>query len=79
MKHPRSHIRSVSQDTNSKPEEEGKFNLDYVLPSSSELINLDIPSRQTPQFDNRSDISQVSSSQDADRKSRKSARISMLG
>ncbi|KAH7518222.1 hypothetical protein FEM48_Zijuj09G0148600 [Ziziphus jujuba var. spinosa] len=79
VKHPRSHIRSVSQDTNSKPEEEGKFNLDYVLPSSSELINLDIPSRQTPQFDNRSDISQVSSSQDADRKSRKSARISMLG
>ncbi|KAF3434929.1 hypothetical protein FNV43_RR22016 [Rhamnella rubrinervis] len=79
MKHPRSHSRSISHDTNSKLDEQGKFNLDYALPDSAEIINMNTPSRQTPQFDAKSDVSRMSSSQDADKSSRKSARISLLG
>lgn len=79
MKHQQSHIRSISHDTNSKLDGQGKFNLDYALPDSAEIINMNTASRQTPQFDAKSDVSPMSSSQDIDKPSRKSARISLMG
>lgn len=79
MKHSRSHIRSISRDNNSKLNEQGKFNHEFALPDSAEIINMNAPSRQTPQFDAKSDVSRMSSSQDADKSSRKSARFSLIG
>nr|AML78716.1 putative LOV domain-containing protein [Elaeocarpus sylvestris] len=79
VKHPKSHIRSISHDTTGNHEAQDKFNLDYVLPESAELPSMNTPGRQTPQLDARSDLSQMSSVQDAGKSSRKSGRISLMG
>lgn len=79
VKHPGSHMRAISHDTNSKLEEQENFNLDYVLPKSAEIQNMNIPSRQTPRLDSRGDVSHSFSCQEADRKTRQSGRISFMG
>ncbi|OWM80527.1 phototropin-2 isoform X2 [Punica granatum] len=71
VKRPRSHIRSMSI----KNEDVEKFNLDSYLPKLSE--NDGTPGRQTPRVDPLSKVSRTSSSQDLDKKLRKSGRISM--
>ncbi|KAL5562283.1 hypothetical protein UlMin_032030 [Ulmus minor] len=65
VKCPRSHVRSISHDTLGKQEEQDKFNLNYVLPEAAEMISMNTPSPVI--------------SQDADKKSRKSQRISLMG
>ncbi|XVF67086.1 hypothetical protein PTKIN_Ptkin10aG0092400 [Pterospermum kingtungense] len=64
LKHPQSHIRTTSNDTTYKVEEQDKFNLDYVLPMSAELDN--ISTSTTPM-------------QEIGKKTRKSSRISLMG
>lgn len=71
VKHPRSHIRSIS-----KNEELEKFNLDSYLPKSSE--NNGTPSQKTPRVDPTSNMSRISSSQEMDKKVRKSRQNSMM-
>ncbi|XP_034681382.1 phototropin-2 [Vitis riparia] len=80
VKHPHSHAhaRTMSHDGTVKNEEVEKFQLDYLLPKSAELDNISTPSRQTPQVDSRN-ISRSGSRQEAGKKSRKSARISLMG
>lgn len=78
MKHPRSHARSQSHDILGKHEEQDKFNLNYVLPESVETMSMNTPSRQTPQFDLKSDASRTST-QDAGKKFGNSGRISLMG
>lgn len=75
VKHPRSHIQAVSDETTGKHEEEEKF----FLPKSAELENMSAPGRQTPQLDSRSDVSRLSSYEEAGKKSRKSGRTSLMG
>ncbi|KAG6653720.1 hypothetical protein CIPAW_05G096000 [Carya illinoinensis] len=53
VKHPGSHIRAMSHDSTSKHEEQENFNLDYALPKSAEIQNMNTPSRQTPRSDSR--------------------------
>ncbi|KAL3516311.1 hypothetical protein ACH5RR_023213, partial [Cinchona calisaya] len=65
IKHPRSHIRSMSHDTTPKFESE-KFNLDYLLPGPAVTENVATPGRQTP-------------CKNSNKKTRKSARISLMG
>uniref|UniRef100_A0A5B7B7G5 non-specific serine/threonine protein kinase n=1 Tax=Davidia involucrata TaxID=16924 RepID=A0A5B7B7G5_DAVIN len=77
VKHPQSLIQSVNHDTTGKHEVEENFNLDYVLPKSAEIENMSAPGRQTPQLDSRSDVSRISC-QESGKKSRKSARISLM-
>ncbi|KAF5449149.1 hypothetical protein F2P56_029626 [Juglans regia] len=79
IKHPGSHIRAMSHDSTSKHEEQENFNLDYVLPKSAEIQNMNTPSRQTPQSDSRGDVSHSISCQEAHQKSRQSGRISLMG
>lgn len=79
VKHPWSHIRDMSNDINGKHEEQDRFNLDYVLPESADAASMSTAGRKTPQFDSKSDVSCVSSSQDAGKQLRKSARISLMG
>nr|AML77639.1 putative LOV domain-containing protein [Portulaca umbraticola] len=77
VKHPRSHIRSVSTSDAGNREFQGKLELDYMLPIAAEVgkmttpRRLSTPGRQTPQND--------ASSRDEAKNSRKSARISSLG
>nr|AML79057.1 putative LOV domain-containing protein [Nyssa ogeche] len=78
VKHPRSQIKSVNHDTNGKHEVEENFNLDYVLPESAEIENMSAPGRQTPQLDSSYDVSRTTSFQEFGKKSRKSARISVM-
>ncbi|CBI37708.3 unnamed protein product, partial [Vitis vinifera] len=80
VKHPHSHAhaRTMSHDGTVKNEEVEKFHLDYLLPKSAELDNISTPGRQTPQVDSRN-ISRSGSRQEAGKKSRKSARISLMG
>ncbi|KAG8657685.1 phototropin-2 isoform X1 [Manihot esculenta] len=68
VKHPKSHIQAMSQDTSE--------NLDYVLPKSADFdaISSGTPSNQTPQLNSTNDVSQ-----EADNKTRKSSRISLMG
>ncbi|GMY39154.1 putative LOV domain-containing protein [Fagus crenata] len=79
VKHPRPHIQAMSHDTTSKHEEQEKFDLDYILPTSAEIQNMITPGGQTPQSDYRDDVSRSSSCQQAGKKSRKSGRISLMG
>lgn len=79
IKHPQSHIRTISHDNASKHEGQESFNLDYILPKSAEIQNMSTPGRQTPQSDSRGDVSHPSSCLEADKKSRKSGRISLMG
>lgn len=82
VKHPHSHAhahaRTMSHDGTVKNEEVEKFHLDYLLPKSAELDNISTPGRQIPQVDSRN-ISRSGSRQEAGKKSRKSARISLMG
>lgn len=78
VKHPRSHIQSMSNDAKNKHEEEDKFSLDYVLPDSVVPANMSTSGRKNPQFDSRSTVSCVNSL-DVGKLSRKSARISLMG
>ncbi|KAJ9704699.1 hypothetical protein PVL29_002983 [Vitis rotundifolia] len=78
VKHPHAHARTMSHDGTVKNEEVEKFHLDYLLPKSAELDNISTPGRQTPQVDSRN-ISHSGSRQEAGKKSRKSARISLIG
>ncbi|XP_071932240.1 phototropin-2 isoform X1 [Coffea arabica] len=65
IKHPRSLIRSLSHDITAKVESE-KFNIDYMLPGPAVTENVATSGRQTPHHD-------------FSKKSRKSARISLMG
>ncbi|RVX12250.1 Phototropin-2 [Vitis vinifera] len=69
---------NYDHDGTVKNEEVEKFHLDYLLPKSAELDNISTPGRQTPQVDSRN-ISRSGSRQEAGKKSRKSARISLMG
>ncbi|PPR82661.1 hypothetical protein GOBAR_AA38054 [Gossypium barbadense] len=75
VKHPHSHNQTISNDATNKDEEQEKFNLDYVLPQSAEIENTSTPGRYTPQ----SDFSTATPMQEFDKKSRKSARVSLMG
>ncbi|MBA0804323.1 hypothetical protein Gohar_003912, partial [Gossypium harknessii] len=75
VKHPHSHNQTISNDATNKVEEQEKFNLDYVLPQSAEIENTSTPRRNTPQ----SDFSTATPIQEFDKKSRKSARVSLMG
>ncbi|XWS39647.1 hypothetical protein CRYUN_Cryun18bG0072900 [Craigia yunnanensis] len=75
LKHPRSHTRTISNDATYKLEDQNKFNLDYVLPKSAEIENMSTPGRYTP----RSDFSTATPMQEISKKTRKSARISLMG
>nr|AML78937.1 putative LOV domain-containing protein [Azadirachta indica] len=79
VKHPQSHIRTISHDATNKIEEHEKFNLDYALPIPTESENKSTPGRQTPQFDYKVDVSRTSSVQEAGKSSRKSGRNSLMG
>nr|AML77024.1 putative LOV domain-containing protein [Boswellia sacra] len=80
VKHPQSHMRSISHDiTGDVVEEHEKFNLDYLLPKSAEAENKSMPGRQTPQIDYISDVSHMSSVQEAGKRFRKSGRSSLMG
>nr|AML79465.1 putative LOV domain-containing protein [Peltoboykinia watanabei] len=70
VKHPRSQTQPASSDIHDK------FNLDHILPQPTEIDNKS--GRQTPQFNSIGDVSHMSY-HEADKKSRKSARISLLG
>ncbi|XVF01683.1 hypothetical protein REPUB_Repub04eG0109500 [Reevesia pubescens] len=75
LKHPKSHIRAISNDATNKLEEQDKFNLDYVLPKSAEIENISTPRRYT----SLSDFSTATPTQEIDMKTRNSARISLMG
>lgn len=79
IKHPHSHGSTTSHDNASKLEGRESFNLDYILPKSADIQNMSTLGRQTPQSDSRGDVSHPSSCREADRKSRKSGRISLMG
>ncbi|XP_057494884.1 phototropin-2-like isoform X2 [Actinidia eriantha] len=78
LKHPRSHIQSIMQDTSAKHEGE-EFNLDYILPKPAEIENLSTPGRHTPLLDFRINVSRASSALEFGKKSRKSVRLSLMG
>ncbi|KAF5443676.1 hypothetical protein F2P56_036213 [Juglans regia] len=78
VKHPESHVQAMIHDTSSYHEEWENFNLDYILPKSAETQNTNTPNRQNRWSDSRGDVSQSSSCQEADKKSRKSGRISLM-
>ncbi|XP_058073309.1 phototropin-2-like isoform X2 [Magnolia sinica] len=80
MKHPRVHIlQEADSEVPGKSMEHEKFYLDSPLPKSAEVENLNTPSRETPQRDGKSEVSRMSTSHDAKKKARKSARISLMG
>lgn len=68
VKDPKSHISSQSPG----------FNLEYMLPGPAEIENKSTPGRHTPELDGKSNLSRSGSRQDTN-KSRKSARVSLLG
>ncbi|KAF5745833.1 Phototropin-2 -like protein [Tripterygium wilfordii] len=74
VKHPRSHILATSHYSSGKQEEQEKFGLDYILPKSVELENVNNLGSQTPQSDYR-----TRSSLESGKKSRISGRISLMG
>ena len=78
LKHPRSHIQSIMQDTSAKHEGE-EFNRDYILPKPAEIENLSTPGRRTPLLDFRFNVSRASSALEFGKKSRKSVRLSLMG
>ncbi|GMI88394.1 phototropin 2, NON PHOTOTROPIC HYPOCOTYL 1-LIKE [Hibiscus trionum] len=75
LKHPQSHIRTISNDVIDKLEDQEKFNLDYPLTKSAGIGNISTPGRSSPQ----SDISTATPTHENGKKSRKSARISLKG
>nr|AML77163.1 putative LOV domain-containing protein [Pogostemon sp. BC-2016] len=76
LKHPKSYIRSQSQNATAKIEHE-KLSVDYMLPGPAEAENK-TPGRRTPQLGPDISLSRSGSRHDPS-KSRKSARISLLG
>ncbi|XP_030552629.1 phototropin-2 [Rhodamnia argentea] len=77
VKHPRSHIRSISYDV--RNEELERFNLDSFLPKYTDTEKLSTPGRQTPLIDRASSLPRTSSIQEAEKKSRKSGHLSLVG
>nr|AML78751.1 putative LOV domain-containing protein [Trianthema portulacastrum] len=75
VKDPRSHVQSASNDEANKREAQGKFDLDFMSPQSVAIDSMADSGRQTPQVDNKIDPYL----RDADKNSRKSARISSMG
>nr|AML77694.1 putative LOV domain-containing protein [Bixa orellana] len=75
IKDPRSHTGERSDDVSSKQEEQEKFNLDYVLPNSADIENISTPGRLTP----IPGSSTATPLQETGKKSRKSARVSLMG
>ncbi|KAL5172573.1 Phototropin-2 [Glycine soja] len=74
VKDPKSIINDRNGDTAAKPEEQEKFNFDFVLPKSADIGNTNTPGRQaSPLY-----IQRMSSSQDKSRTSQ-SGRISFKG
>lgn len=66
VKNPRSSAKSISQDAKQ---------MDFMLPRLAETESIGTPSSQTPQWDPEGNLSR----QDSDKKSRKSARVSLMG
>nr|AML79048.1 putative LOV domain-containing protein [Caiophora chuquitensis] len=82
VKHPRSQIQSVNQDTTSGNHGIEKFNLDYVLPKSAEIESMKEPGRHTPLLDPTSggvSSTTVNSVQESGKRPRKSGRTSLMG
>lgn len=77
VKHPRSHIRSISNDVKNEVLE--RFNLDSFLPKSTDTEKLSTPGRKTPLVDRTSNWQRTSSVQEVEKKSRKSGRFSLVG
>ncbi|TYH33567.1 hypothetical protein ES332_D13G068200v1 [Gossypium tomentosum] len=76
LKHPQSHIRTISNDAISKIEDQHKFNLDFLLPQSAETKNIRTPGRYTPQSDTSSTTTPM---HETSKKTRKSERFSLMG
>ncbi|XP_021809882.1 phototropin-2 [Prunus avium] len=79
VKHPRSHTQDVSYETASSHGEQDSLNLDYVLPKSAAIANMNTPGRKTPQSDVKGDAFRMSSTYDAGKISRKSGFASSMG
>nr|AML76692.1 putative LOV domain-containing protein [Simmondsia chinensis] len=75
IKHPRFHLEATNNLEIDKQEGGEKFSLDYVLPTTIGIDDMSAHGRQTPQMESKTDAA----SQDADRQSRTSARISLMG
>nr|AML78071.1 putative LOV domain-containing protein [Myristica fragrans] len=78
VKHPHAHIHSPDHKVPGKNMEHEKFQLDSPPPKSIEE-NLRMPGKETPQRDDKTEVSRMSSNNDAKKKERKSSRISLLG
>nr|AML78511.1 putative LOV domain-containing protein [Oxera pulchella] len=78
LKDPKSHMRSSSYDAIAKIGYE-KLNQDYMLPGQAEMENRSTPGRQTLELGSTSNLARPSSPGDISNKSRKSARVSLLG
>nr|AML78634.1 putative LOV domain-containing protein [Kigelia africana] len=76
LKDPKSHMKSQSHDIVAKNDYE---KLDYMLPGPAEMVKKGTPGRQTPEMDSNSNLNCSDSRQDTSNKSRKSARISLMG
>ncbi|ONH92603.1 hypothetical protein PRUPE_8G183500 [Prunus persica] len=79
VKHPRSHTQDVSHETASNHGEQDSLNLDYVLPKSAAIANMNTPGRKIPQSDVKDDAFRMRSSYDAGKISRKSGFASSMG
>ncbi|KAE8698510.1 Phototropin-2 [Hibiscus syriacus] len=75
LKHPQTHIQTLSNDAINKLKYQEKFNLNYLLTKSVEIASNRTPGRYTPQ----SEISTATPGQEIGKKNRKSARISFKG
>ncbi|KAL7083885.1 hypothetical protein ACP275_14G189400 [Erythranthe tilingii] len=72
LKDPKSHMRSKSQDYE-------KLNLDYMLPAQAAQGIKGTPVRKLSEVGNRSNLSRSGSRSEANNKSRKSTRVSLMG
>ncbi|KAI5315302.1 hypothetical protein L3X38_044478 [Prunus dulcis] len=79
VKHPRSHTQDVSHVTASNHGEQDSLNLDYVLPKSAAIANMNTPGLKNPQLDVKEDAFRMRSSYDAGKISRKSGFASSMG
>nr|AML78795.1 putative LOV domain-containing protein [Bituminaria bituminosa] len=74
VKNPKSIINDRNGDTATKPEEQQKFNFDFVLPKSADIGNTSTPGRHASPLN----VQRISSSQDKSKTSR-SGRASFKG
>nr|AML78446.1 putative LOV domain-containing protein [Hakea prostrata] len=80
VKQPLADVRAVDHETLGKLEELDKSNLDYLPPKLLETDkNLGTPDTETPKMDVSSDVSRKNSCRDAETRSRKSGRLSLMG